>query len=370
MIFALIKLLQKKSRLTMGLPFRLWPNNQIHSVEQLSLDIYNNIIGGGGIGTQHSDNPDLYEFEYHNKLEKTDVNWLQKLFKYKLAIDFSVKNIPGEMFEVYFNPRENSNYTVNGIFEIFRNEGDTDKMLKEYTKGIVNDKQKFLSLRDRFSAHCAQLLGNPRDLNLIEKNFFSYLYYLTASDVIICKSFNLDDEDGSTQEIFHPFFNPKAKNIYYAFTKSDTYVQEPQTNYISHQIRTLEDYWSFSESLMKKIYSNDPCIQAGLRSEITRAIANGIETFVFDPETRKEGLKHGFFICTSYRNEEGRGFLPFKTREQNDEPGVWNERSYMPSVYPLGVLELLMTLLHRNGYDYKKLNLDMDKETLLNAYID
>src|SRR5688500_15443474 len=101
LIHALVKLLSRHM-LTTNLPFLLETETHDLDANQLKNDIYEN-IKNGGIGTRHSEEPDLYEFEYHNKLIKKSPGIFEKLFKRKKT-SFVIKNIPGEMFETYFRP--------------------------------------------------------------------------------------------------------------------------------------------------------------------------------------------------------------------------------------------------------------------------
>jgi|GEM_PF-4217940 len=363
--------------------FQMLPGVNVRTIHEIKQDIKRNILNPGS-GTRHSSGKEividgetahdnLYEFEYHNDLVKKSPNWFQRNFgnREKRNIHLRIRNIPGEMFDTFYKYRGGRN-TIAALFSNFRNqEINSNELITRYKEVEIEHSEDLIRFRKRFIEFCRSELVATEigDILQVEENFFRFLFYLNSTDIVVCHDIFLSATESYKQENFMSVFDPISdvdivkKNVYYVFTKFDKAITNPEVNYVEESIHGLDDYWKFSNDLLNKIYKEDQSVSADLLTVINNLSERTFIDKILLDDYPRPILKHTFFVCTNYSNvNNNRGFLPFPTGEQIQSqdyaPDHWNENSYFNGSYPLGVLELLMSLLHRNGFcDCEKQNL-------------
>lgn len=401
LINALKKLLRDFD-LTKDFPyhFQMKPGINIKPISEIEQDIKRNILKPGS-GTIHTagkeitiDNEvtydNLYEFEYHNHLVMKTPSRLARLFgnTEKQNIHLKIRNIPGEMFDTYFKYRDGKN-TVAMLFLNFRNKDNTsERLIARYKAEEEVNSEELIRFRKRFIDFCIAEIGtvNLGDILQVTQNFFSFLFYLSSTDIIVCHDMFISSSDPShdKQENFLSVFDPSSNNgidrkdVYYVFTKFDKAISNPELNYVNKPIKNLEDYWEFCSSLLKKIYLGDTSIKKELVSVMADLSQRDFVRKVKLEGFNKPILGDTFFVCTNYDNRESnRGFREFPKIDNEGalkvEENNWNQNNYFNESYPLGVLELLMCLINRSGncgYDKQELKVDGSNDLILRAFID
>ncbi|HZY35635.1 MAG TPA: hypothetical protein VFE53_03240 [Mucilaginibacter sp.] len=331
----------------------------------------------GGTGTTHSPAPGLWEYHYDNLLRRTNLGWLEKLISSnKSDVSLHIKNVPGEMFNTYFKVRIESP-TVNQLFSAFlHSDVEAVEMIESYCKNELDDTSEstFVSLRERFRKYLLDdnhLKPSDRgDAAEIIQNFFSYIFFYTCTDLVICHDVTLSNSDTKLdqQMEFLEHFDPAnetSPNIYYAFTKFDCCVSDPQINYIGKQLRRVDDYWETMEENLKNIYNSKEFMSESLLKEIDNIMTtHAIVEKVLCKEEGLEILEHTYFICTNYSNQvKNRGFFQFVGEGHANDKGVWNDKNYFNNYYPLGAVELLIAIFHRNNIlNFDELQIPFDSE--------
>ncbi len=338
------------------------PNKpQIRTLNDLTGDITNN-INGTGEGTKHTPlNPEIYEYQYDNILTKVAPTLWERLFKKPVDynIHFKIRNIPGEMMDVYFKKRQRGGgtTTLDDEFTTFlETDSSFSERLHRFKESTVDDKEEIIELNNLFYDFCKTQISPEQELPdepQIKRNFYSFLFLRISTDVVICHDISADVNQETQSEIMNyllPDSNMSIRgmNRYYAFTKYDKCIENPKVNYVDRNLSNdeMKVYWEITENNLRSIYNKKPFIKTELLNEIDRLkqtqpipkIQSGTENF--------DLMKYTYFICTNYCNSESRDFKLFDKKS----PNGWNQSNYIPDSFPLGCIELLMSLFDRNGF--------------------
>lgn len=362
-------------------------------------------------GTRHSSNKRISpftEYEYHFKL----VDNIKPTSK---KTELHIRNIPGEMINTYFANRPEYG-TINSIFIDFINTKKQithnhtlhyiNKLLNELIDGYPNqqpgDIQHFyVELCKEFIKYIDEKYNKERReirIEPVERNFYSYLFFRTSSDILFCEDIsqynlpknkneeilrndyvqnkdetnnavNEDDEGENDDEVnlynqrkfietafrnFSSWDNKKVlldnKRLYYAFTKFDVCVNNPLDNYLNSEISTLNEYWTFTSKFIESIYNKNSTDLLN-SYEISERIKQLKKTQSFIT-TSDDYLKYVFFTSSAYDNIRKR-FRSFDLKGHNKDDTIWEYEQYFLSSLPLGIIEFLISLFTRSGFQPK-----------------
>ena len=260
--------------------------------------------------------------------------------------------------DVYFKKRQRGGgtTTLDDEFTTFlETDSSFSERLHRFKESTVDDKEEIIELNNLFYDFCKTQISPEQELPdepQIKRNFYSFLFLRISTDVVICHDISADVNQETQSEIMNyllPDSNMSIRgmNRYYAFTKYDKCIENPKVNYVDRNLSNdeMKVYWEITENNLRSIYNKKPFIKTELLNEIDRLkqtqpipkIQSGTENF--------DLMKYTYFICTNYCNSESRDFKLFDKKS----PNGWNQSNYIPDSFPLGCIELLMSLFDRNG---------------------
>jgi len=327
-------------------------------------------------------------FHHDNKTEDKGI-WHENTHCAKLSFAgkeaiILIRNIPGEMFELYCRQSNNNSDSLKTQFKTFISKNGKDKKLlsnlfKFKIKGKDQDKSKiieeiinkirsdffsFIDLNGTYSAQQETILK-------IEKNFFSFLFYYTSDYNIYCiKSKGLiDDERKNIND--NIFGNDKNKFIL-CYTQFDRIliektlpeiitnnqakeltvkgklanhffeaigIKKNESNNNTKTVNEMERYWLVMEMLYEDIAKQQ-------YKYINKVDWDGIKSV-----TPKHNF-NWFFSSVAY-NFKKKKFLNFENQSNvangNNGDTIWNLENNNERT-PIGVLEILLFILKRKGF--------------------
>lgn len=294
-----------------------------------------------------------------------------------------IRNIPGEMFSDYFAKLGNDNKSLKSRFQTFIAENkEYKKIYKKLFKFEIekgNPKQKELieesitKLREAFFKSIKlETLVAGEGIRTIQRNFFAFLFYMTSDYNVYCiKSKGLADEE--IKIAADNIFRANSEKSEFAkfiicFTQFDRILNANTLPEINHSNNgELEspqiNFWkrvknSFAEKKQETINTTMIADTEIKRYWLTmNEYYSQIESNKFDllNETDWKNLKkitgnirYSWFYTSVAYNYSEKKFLGFQNQGTQTNVDVWslqnnNERT------PIGVLELLLYILRKNG---------------------
>lgn len=339
---------------------------------------------GNNFHTDHATRDEGFWWEntYHAKLSFCD--------KEKVLL---IRNLPGEMFGIFYAESGNERKSLKTRFVNFISQHREYKRVYkklfrfEFAKDDPEQYRKIeemlLRIRDEFiNTLTQQRLVTNDQIPEIENNFFAFLFYLTSDYKVYCiKSRGLEQEEIATanENIYNVASSTaESDRFIICFTQFDrifTLRELPRLNLLTdgdgitqrkglwaaflrnigytreHKVPVAETniarYWLSMNILYKDLDAADQHVVNTADWKALKAITGRIRY-------------NWFSTSVAYNYEAGR-FFEFQNQEGNVSEDIWTWRNNGLRT-PVGVLELILYILTKSGFNKNKWNLALPRE--------
>ena len=311
-----------------------------------------------------------------------------------------IRNIPGELFSNFYDSKTFlNNQSIHELFTVFADRADkTWKSWFKEKKGkeLENMRTTF------FESLNGQFPGHAEEINVHQTNFFAYLFYTSSDFNIYCIKSDVKYDVANTKEFTDNTTNlqilsdldVKEDNfpLYICFTQMDkalnantvpTFATTKAAEIIPIDTKVKKP--GFFQGIWRTLVGQGPKKQHEeqpkkekptelmqywqtmelLHRDFKKGRSTGLWNY-FNTEQMltlknlvNDNHKFPVFISSVAYNSDNHCFFSFGTSENGTTPaGVWNIGNVSPRT-PLGVLELVLNILKRSGYDLDRSRLDL-----------
>lgn len=305
---------------------------------------------------------------------------------------FLVRNISGEMFNVFFGMKHKGieyNTSLNDLFMDFRNSKQGNAIRIEFDKP-AEFKDNAPKLLDQFIAFLKQV--NTYQVEefrpLISTHFFAYLFYISSPYSIYCLDTDaihsavngVEEKAKQTMKILNTTIermsSSRSQQALFVITKIDLGFSQ-QINAFSKimnennsnaddlkKLDNIDNYWTFVSYLHEVIDSfieNQPDDRKGIFAkgagqEVSDLVYNTVPRLKKTTVTDNVEKKNIFFSSATFHSRRGE-FINIKSNYEPDNVTAidfWHGHINNART-PIGVLELLLRILHDNNINLNSL---------------
>ena len=358
------------------------------------LDASEEIPAYSGHNTLRSD----VSINFHTDHKTRDEGvWYENTYRAKLNFCSKkkillVRNLPGEMFNVYYEASGNERKSLKTRFIDFIGEHKEYKKLYkklfkfEYAKKDAEQKKtienKLIEIRDAFfkNVGLANYINKDK-IPTIEKNFFAFLFYLTSDYNVYCirsKGMEEDEIKTANENIFSSNSGEKdGQKFMICFTQFDRIFRSRELPQI--------DLLSENEKIGKKKYMASLNELLGIKKEKNALLQEteitkywlAMNSLYIDLEKKEQSIVNtsdwnalkaitGNFRCSWFTtsvayNLRERKFFDFENQDGNLSSDIWTLQNNNLRT-PVGVLELILYILTKSGFKKSKWKLALPDE--------
>jgi|GEM_PF-2402297 len=290
------------------------------------------------------------------------------------------RNLPGEMFRIYFETQANTkdDKSLKMLFDDFIKVNKNYRSIYRtlFKKANIDSREeverKMTEIRDEFIKTLSDKnIKQGSDLTEAKDNFFAFLFYVTSNFSIYCiKSKGRQGENTTASEkgkkeienIYHGIRGNKGSQFMICFTQFDLILNTdnklPQPTNRNSQSRDSNDklmeYWLSMSELYTKI--NTEIVNQDEWKKLNDLVGE---------------TTYNLFTTSVAYNYSASKFYKFINSDENganNVDDVWKEENNGRRT-PIGVLELILYILKKSGFDLKKSGLPLPKTIEYNPVI-
>lgn len=320
-----------------------------------------------------------------------------------------IRNLPGEMFRIYFEQQPNAfNKSLKILFDEFIKSSNKYRnvyrsLFKDASQHTQHDiEKKMTEIRDAFANKLQSLnMKAGSDIEEVKTNFFGFLFYVTSDFNVYCikskgrRGENDDDSDKSNKEIkniYHGIESDKGERFIICITQFDRILKTnnelPKSEVDNPKSTSINIVQKVKKSLLETIgdkkrkepsdkNNNNELAKYWLSmNALYRDIEQKETKLIKEEEWKKLNdligeTRYNLFTTSVAYNFSASKF--FKFRDQDAEGSqtsgdVWKEELNGRRT-PVGVLELVLYILKKSGFDLKKSGLPLPQMIEYDAVI-
>ena len=308
-----------------------------------------------------------------------------------------IRNLPGEMFRVYFEQdRANQNQSIKTLFREYIESVDTyKKIYRNLFKFQLTEKEsntgstiqnKLTDMREDFITNKLSHLPET-SLVSVRNNFFAFIFYMTSDYNIYCiKSKGREENEIRTanENIIRANKDEKeASRFMICFTQFDRILKQKQLppssaeynatslNVVGRLKKIVKDFLKDKEEKSNANHKGNELINYwlsmnALYKDIELEEPEFVEKVEWDNLKNITGnMQYKWFTTSVGYNFSQKKFFEFSNQDNSTSTDIWtinnnNQRT------PIGVLELMLYILTKSGLNRDNSHLPLPKEIQFN----
>lgn len=344
----------------------------------------------------HFHTPDHATFDNGIWNENTHCAKLHFCNKEKILL---IRNLPGEMFRIYFEQhRAVQNKSIKTLFhdyieskkeykKIYRNLFKFELPQKD-NNSVSNVEKKMTEIREAFIKEKLSSFIMGTNLDSIRTNFFAFLFYITSDFNVYCIK-SKDREEEEIKSIYEGIIRAnqseaEAKRFMICFTQFDRIFNQKMLPQINNSVSSIEigRYYRWKNIALDLIgYKKDDRNNTISRNSELVKYWLAMNTLYQDIQIRNpniveasewENLKdiigktqYNWFISSVAYNFSKEKFYAFQNQDNQTTSDIWNLKNNNQRT-PIGVLELMLYILSKSGLNRRNSHLPLPETITFN----